>query len=59
VGAPWSEQETGENFGKVLSKLNPLRQVGQVIHLLRDLQLAVLPELLELARQTDLIASRR
>lgn len=55
VGPAWNEHETGVNFGKVLSKRNPLQQVGQVIDLMRDLQLAVLPELLPLAQDADVV----
>jgi sterol 3beta-glucosyltransferase len=55
VGPPWDEKQTDLDFGKVLSKRNPLKQVGAVIHLLRDLQLAVLPELLALAQDVDVV----
>jgi UDP:flavonoid glycosyltransferase YjiC (YdhE family) len=55
VGPDWNEKSTGENFGKVLEKRNPLRQVGQVIHLMRDLQLAVLSDLIALAEQSDVV----
>ena len=55
VGPPWDEREADQSFGKVLRHRNPLRQVGQVIHLMRDLQLSVLDELLALARDTDVV----
>lgn len=55
VGPAWNEAQANADFGKVLHKRNPLRQVRQVSHLMRDLQLSVLADLMALARDTDVV----
>lgn len=55
IGPPWDEKQTGDNFAKVLRARNPLRQVAAVIDMLRDLQLAVLDDLMALAKDADVI----
>jgi len=55
VGRPWDDRAAEEDMGKVLRERNLLQQLNLVARIMRELQVPVVPELLELARETDVV----
>jgi sterol 3beta-glucosyltransferase len=55
VGPSWDEALAQQHFTRLLAEPSPLRQLTMVTQMLAELQLPAIPELLELARQVDVV----
>ena len=55
VGSPWDQALAEETFARVLALRSPLAQLTLITQVLADLQREMVPDLLRLARDTDVI----